>query len=209
MRARTQTSHAALATFRAAGRPRPMGAANWDCSRASGVQKGRLVDRLQKYNQRLMGNALREPRLLTSLDVTAGRRMRITSVPWEEYWGQCEALTKEVAELKVAWTALISGNLAEYDHTMSTGSVSQGWETQTNLLPQPLTLLTERGTVNIVDRGANDCLSLSWAANHCGNDRMDRKCAAESLAFNRTLRARSCPPATGGECSPSTSCGAR
>jgi hypothetical protein len=70
------------------------------------------VDRLQRYNQRLLRNALREPRLLASLDVTVGRRMRVSSVTWEEYWGQGGALAREIADLKAAWTALITRDLS-------------------------------------------------------------------------------------------------
>ena len=67
------------------------------------------MDRLQRYNQRLVQSALRETRLLASLDVTADRRIHATSVTWEQYWGQCDALAREIAELKTAWTALIAG----------------------------------------------------------------------------------------------------
>ena len=70
------------------------------------------MDRLQRYNQRLLRNALREPRLLASLDVTVGRRMRVSSVTWEEYWGQDGALAREIAELKATWTALITRDLS-------------------------------------------------------------------------------------------------
>jgi hypothetical protein len=59
-----------------------------------------------------MRNALRETRLLTALDVTAGRRIRITSVTWDEYWGQGGPVAREIAELKAAWTALIGGSFA-------------------------------------------------------------------------------------------------
>ena len=76
------------------------------------MQKGRAVDRLQRYNQRLVRSALRETRLLTVLDVTAGRRIRVTSVTWDEYWGQCGPLAREIAQLKAAWTALIARNFA-------------------------------------------------------------------------------------------------
>ena len=51
-------------------------------------------------------------RLLTALDVTAGRRIRVTSMAWDEYWEQCGPLAREIAELKAAWTALIAGNFA-------------------------------------------------------------------------------------------------
>ena len=47
-----------------------------------------------------------------ALDVTAGRRIRVTSVTWDEYWGQCSPLAREIAQLKAAWTALIAGNFA-------------------------------------------------------------------------------------------------
>jgi len=72
------------------------------------------VDRLQRYNQRLLRNAVRETRLITSIDVTAGRRVRITSADWDEYWGQCGCGAREIAELKATWTALIGGNLAAH-----------------------------------------------------------------------------------------------
>ncbi len=70
------------------------------------------MDRLQRYNQRLVRNALREPRLLTNLDVTAGRRIRVTSMTWDEYWGQCSPLATEIAQLRTAWAALIARNFA-------------------------------------------------------------------------------------------------
>jgi len=70
------------------------------------------VDHIQRYNQRLLRNALRETRLITSLDVTAGRRIHVTSVTWDEYWGHCGPLEREIAQLQVAWTALIAGNFS-------------------------------------------------------------------------------------------------
>ena len=70
------------------------------------------MDRLQRHNHRLMRNALRETRLLTALDVSAGRRIRVASATWDEYWGQCAPLAKEIAELKAAWTTLIVRNFA-------------------------------------------------------------------------------------------------
>jgi len=70
------------------------------------------VDRIQRHNQRLLRNAVRETRLITSIDVTAGRRIRVTSVTWDEYWGQCGCWAREITQLKAAWTALIAGNLA-------------------------------------------------------------------------------------------------
>ena len=69
------------------------------------------MDRIQRYNQRLLRNAVRETRLITSIDVTAGRRIRVTSATWDEYWGQCGPWAREIAQLKAAWTALIAGNL--------------------------------------------------------------------------------------------------
>ena len=70
------------------------------------------MDRLQRYNQRLVRHALRETRLVTALDVTTGRRIRVTSVTWDEYWGQCGPVAREIAQLKAAWTALIAGSFA-------------------------------------------------------------------------------------------------
>jgi hypothetical protein len=70
------------------------------------------VNRLQRYNQYLVRTAVRETRLLTALDVSAGRRIRLTSVTWDEYWGQCNSLTREIYQLKEAWTALIVENFA-------------------------------------------------------------------------------------------------
>lgn len=70
------------------------------------------MDRLQRYNQRLVRTALREPRLLTVLDVTGGRRLRLTSITWDEYWEHCDPLGREIAELKAAWAALIAGHFA-------------------------------------------------------------------------------------------------
>jgi len=70
------------------------------------------VDRTQRYNQRLLRNALREARIITSIDVTAGRRIRIASTNWDEYWGRCGPWAAEVAQLKAAWTALIAGQFA-------------------------------------------------------------------------------------------------
>jgi len=70
------------------------------------------VDRIERHNQRLLRNALRETRLITSIDVTAGRRIRVSSVTWDEYWGQCGPWAREIAQLKAAWTALIAGSSA-------------------------------------------------------------------------------------------------
>jgi len=69
------------------------------------------VDRIQRFNQRLLRNALRETRIITSIDVSMGRRIRIASVTWEEYWAHC-GFWVEVTQLKIAWTALIAGNCA-------------------------------------------------------------------------------------------------
>jgi hypothetical protein len=60
----------------------------------------------------LLRNALRETRLITSIDVTAGRRIRVTRATWEEYWRECDPWAREIAQLKAAWTALIAGNFA-------------------------------------------------------------------------------------------------
>jgi hypothetical protein len=60
----------------------------------------------------LLRNAVTETRLLTALDVTAGRRIRVTSATWDDYRGQCGPLVREIAELNAAWTALIAGNFA-------------------------------------------------------------------------------------------------
>ena len=67
------------------------------------------MDCTQRYNQRLLRNALRETRLITSIDVTTTRRLRVTSETWDEYWGPCDFLAGEIAQLKAAWTALIAG----------------------------------------------------------------------------------------------------
>ena len=70
------------------------------------------MNHIQRYNQHLLRSALKETRLITSLDVTTGRLIRITSVAWDDYWGRCEPLAKEIAQLKAAWTALIAWNFA-------------------------------------------------------------------------------------------------
>ncbi len=70
------------------------------------------MDCIQRYNQRLLRHAVRETRLITSLDVTAGRRIRITSVTWGEYWGPCGPLAQEIDDLKGTWTTLIAGSFA-------------------------------------------------------------------------------------------------
>ncbi len=71
------------------------------------------MDCTQRYNQRLLRNALRETRLITSIDVTASRRLRVTSTTWNEYWGPYNFLVGEIAQLKAAWTALIAGRFAD------------------------------------------------------------------------------------------------
>lgn len=70
------------------------------------------MDCIQRHNQRLLRNTLREARLITSLDVTAGRRIYVTSVTWDEYWGHCGFLAREISQLEAAWTALIAGNFS-------------------------------------------------------------------------------------------------
>ena len=70
------------------------------------------MDHIQRYNQRLLRNALRKTRLITSIDVTAGRRIHVTSTTWDEYWGQCDCWAREIAELRTAWVALIAGKFA-------------------------------------------------------------------------------------------------
>jgi hypothetical protein len=70
------------------------------------------VDCIQRYNQRLLRKAVREPRLITALDVTVGRRIRVSSVTWDEYWGDCGLMAREITQLKAAWTAQIAGNYA-------------------------------------------------------------------------------------------------
>ena len=71
------------------------------------------MDCTQKYNQRLFRNALRETRLITSVKVTAGRRLRVTSTTWDEYWELGSFLASEIAQLQAAWTALIAGRFAD------------------------------------------------------------------------------------------------
>ena len=68
------------------------------------------MDHIQRYNQRLLRNALRKTRLITSLYVTSGRHIRVTSVTWDEYWGHCGPLAGAIAELKADWSTLIAGN---------------------------------------------------------------------------------------------------
>ena len=68
------------------------------------------MDCIQRYNQHLLRRALGETRLITSLDVTVGRRLRVASVTWDEYWGQCDSWARELSQLKAAWTALIAGS---------------------------------------------------------------------------------------------------
>ncbi len=70
------------------------------------------MDRIQRYNQSVLLKALRESRLITSLDVTSGRRILVTSIPWDEYWGDCSIYAGEIEQLKVAWTALVTGRHA-------------------------------------------------------------------------------------------------
>ena len=70
------------------------------------------MDRIQRYNQRLLRNALSKTRIITSIDVTLGRRIRVSSATWEEYWAHCGFWVAEVAQLKTAWNALIAGNFA-------------------------------------------------------------------------------------------------
>jgi len=77
-------------------------------------RKGRNVDRIQKCHQHLLRKALRESRVITSLDVAAGRRIHVTRVAWEEHWGDCGSLARQTAELKAAWTALISGSFSDH-----------------------------------------------------------------------------------------------
>jgi hypothetical protein len=89
-----------------------VGIANWGCSDPNRREERCSLDRLQRYNQRLVRNALRETRLLMALDVTAGRRIRATSMTWDEYWGQCSPLAREIAQLRAAWAALIARNFA-------------------------------------------------------------------------------------------------
>ena len=72
------------------------------------------MDRVQRYNQRLLRNAVRDTRLITSISVAAGRRIHITSTTWDEYWRRCGFWARELAQLKAAWTALITGNFASH-----------------------------------------------------------------------------------------------
>ena len=72
------------------------------------------MDRIQRYNQRVLRTALREARLITSIDVATGRRINVASTTWDEYWGQCGSWAGEIADLKAAWTALIAGNFAPH-----------------------------------------------------------------------------------------------
>jgi hypothetical protein len=44
--------------------------------------------------------------------VSKGRRIRVTSATWEEYWAHCGFGAAEVAQLKTAWAALIAENCA-------------------------------------------------------------------------------------------------
>jgi hypothetical protein len=71
------------------------------------------VDRFQRCNQRLLRNAATETRIITSLDVREGHRIRVTTASWDEYWGPCDFLASEISQLKAAWTALIVGRFAD------------------------------------------------------------------------------------------------
>ena len=61
------------------------------------------MDRVQRYNQHLVRTALKEARLVTALEVASGRRLRVTSATWDEYWGECGPVANELAQLKRAW----------------------------------------------------------------------------------------------------------
>jgi hypothetical protein len=48
-----------------------------------------------------------ETRLITGIDVTAGRPLHITSVSWDDYWGFPGFLTAGISRLKATWISLI------------------------------------------------------------------------------------------------------
>jgi hypothetical protein len=70
------------------------------------------VNHIQRYNQRLLREALQTPQIIRSIEVMPEQRLRIGTVPWDEYWGHADNLATEIAELKAAWTALIAGKFA-------------------------------------------------------------------------------------------------
>ena len=72
------------------------------------------MDRIQKYNQRLLRNAVKDTRLVRSIDVLAGRRILLTSSTWQEYWQHSTGWEREVAQLETAWTTLVAGRFAAH-----------------------------------------------------------------------------------------------
>ena len=67
------------------------------------------MNKLQSRNQRLVAAVLREPLLITSIEVSSRRIIGVKTSPWREYWDGCDSLGKELARLHAAWIDLIDG----------------------------------------------------------------------------------------------------
>lgn len=67
------------------------------------------MNRLQSRNQRLVAAALREPLLITSINVSSGRIIDVRRSSWREYWVGCDSLGNELSRLHAAWIDLIDG----------------------------------------------------------------------------------------------------
>lgn len=67
------------------------------------------MNRLQRHNQRVVVSALAKPLLITSIDVSSGRLLGVSTATWGEYWDGCDCVAEEIRRLRGAWSALIEG----------------------------------------------------------------------------------------------------
>jgi len=69
--------------------------------------KGSRLNRLQRWNQRLLRRSLNQPKLIGSIRIKSGGIIHVERLDWEEYWDDCELSVGVLARLKAAWIDLI------------------------------------------------------------------------------------------------------
>jgi hypothetical protein len=62
------------------------------------LPRRKVLNKLQCHNQRLLALALRKPLLISCIEVR-GRIIDVTTSSWQEYWEDCDSLSKELVRL--------------------------------------------------------------------------------------------------------------
>jgi hypothetical protein len=88
------------------------------------------MNRLQRRNQRILANTIKQPVLVTSIDISKTRLVSAHTAAWEDYWGCHDFANEKLNRLQAAWHAFISsGYAAQQRHQFSLSDYFQGIRT--------------------------------------------------------------------------------